>query len=47
MQKRCKEGERCCKGRTTIHKSVIESTTSHKGANNGRSIAKGDGDGVA
>jgi len=45
MQKRCKGGGRCCKGRTIIHKSAVEST-SHKGANNGRSITKGNGDGV-
>ncbi len=41
-----KEGKCCCKGRTTIHKSVVKSTTSHRGANNGRSIVKGDGDGA-
>ncbi len=41
-----KGGERCFKGRTTIHKSAVESTTSHKGVNNGRSTTKGDGNGA-
>jgi hypothetical protein len=41
------KGGKCCyEGRTIIHKSAIESIASHRGANNGRSIVKGDGDGV-
>jgi hypothetical protein len=36
----------CCVGRTSICKSVVESTTSHKGVDNGRSTMKGDGDGA-
>jgi len=43
----CKGGKSCCKGKTSIHKSAIESTTSHKGVDNGRSTTKGNGDGVA
>jgi hypothetical protein len=34
----------CCEGKTTIHRSVVESTISHKGVDNGRSTLKGDGD---
>jgi hypothetical protein len=41
-----KGGECCFEGRTTIHKSAVESTTSHRGVNNGRSTIKGDGDGA-
>ncbi len=41
-----KGGERCCKRRIIIHKSVIESIASHKGVDNGRNTTKGDGDGV-
>jgi hypothetical protein len=41
-----KGGERCCEGRTTIHKSAIESIANHRGVDNSRSITKGDGDGV-
>jgi hypothetical protein len=41
-----KRGERCFEGITTIHKSAVESTISHKGVNNGRSTTKGDGDGA-
>jgi hypothetical protein len=44
--KGCKGKECCCKGRTIIHKSAIESTASHRGANNGRSTMKGNRDGV-
>jgi hypothetical protein len=40
------KGGECCERRTIIHKSAIESTTSHKGANNGKIITKGDGDGT-
>ncbi len=40
----CKGGERCCEGITTIHKSALESTVSHKGVDNGKSTSKGDGD---
>jgi hypothetical protein len=36
--------ERCYEGRTFIHKSVVENTANQKGANNGRSTMKGDGD---
>jgi len=36
----------CCARRIIIHKNAIESTTSQKGADNGRSIVKGDGDGA-
>jgi hypothetical protein len=39
-----KEGNHCCKGRTIIHKITIESTANHRGADNGISITKGDGD---
>jgi hypothetical protein len=43
----CK-GEKCyCEGRTFIRKSAIESIASHKGAQNGISTTKGDGDAVA
>jgi hypothetical protein len=42
----CKGGERCCEGKTTIHKSAIESITSHTGVDNCRSTTKGDGDGT-
>ncbi len=45
--KGCKGGEWCCEGRTSIHKSVIESTTSHKGVDSGKSTSKGDGNGAA
>jgi len=38
--------EHCFEGRTSIHKSAIESTASHRGVNNGRSTTKGDGDGA-
>jgi hypothetical protein len=41
-----KGGELCFEGRTSIHKNAIESTASHRGINNGKSIAKGDGDGA-
>jgi hypothetical protein len=41
------KGEECyCEGRIAIHRSAIESIASHKGAHNGRSTTKGDGDGV-
>ncbi len=33
--------------KTTIHRSAIENTTSHKGADNGKNTMKGNGDGVA
>ncbi len=39
-----KGGECCCEGRTTIHINAIESIASHRGVDNSRSIAKGDGD---
>jgi len=42
----CKGGEHCCEGRTTIHRSVVESATSHRGVDNGRNTTKGDGDGA-
>jgi hypothetical protein len=32
--------------RTVIHKSAINNIASHKGADNGRSIVKVDGDGA-
>ncbi len=32
--------------RTVIHKSAIDNIASHKGADNGRSIVKVDGDGA-
>ncbi len=42
--KGCKGGrKRCCEGITTIHRSAVESTIRHKGANNDRSITKGNG----
>ncbi len=44
--KGCKGGERCCSGTTTIHKSVGGSIARCKGASDGISIMKGDGDGV-
>ncbi len=40
----CKGGEHCCKGKTSILKSVIENTKSHRSTNNGRSTTKGDVD---
>jgi hypothetical protein len=43
----CKGKEYCYKGRTIIHKSVVESTASHRGVDNGRSTMKGNKDGVA
>jgi len=39
-------GKRCCIGRTAIHRSAVESTTSHKGVNNGKSTMKVNGDGA-
>jgi hypothetical protein len=44
--KGCKGGECCCDRTKIIHKSVGGSTTRHKGASDGGSIAKGDGDGA-
>jgi len=44
--KGCKGGKRCSIGRTTIHRSVDEHKVSHKGANNGRNIAKANGNGA-
>jgi len=44
--KGCKGGKRCFARRTIIHRSVVEHTISHKGANNGKSITKADGDGA-
>ncbi len=41
-----KGGECCFLKKTSIQKSAVESTTSHKGVNNGRSPTKGDGDGA-
>jgi hypothetical protein len=45
--KGCKGGEHYCVGRTTIHISTINSIASYIGVDNGRSMTKGDGDGVA
>jgi hypothetical protein len=42
-----KGGECCYVGRTTIHRSVVEQTSSQIGVDNGRSTMKADGDGVA
>jgi hypothetical protein len=41
-----KGGERCCAGRTTIHRSAVGNTISHKGVDNGKSTMKANGDGV-
>ncbi len=38
--------EECCCARTIIQKSVVDSTTSHKGEDNGRNTSKVDGDGA-
>jgi len=46
VQKGCKGGKCCCTRKTIIHKSVVDNIASHRGANNGRSITKVDGDGV-
>ncbi len=43
----CKRGERCYTRRTTIHTSAVNSITSQRGVDNGRSTMKGNGDGVA
>jgi hypothetical protein len=41
-----KEGECCYAGRIYIHRIVVEHTTSHKGADNGRITTKVNGDGI-
>jgi len=38
-----KGGKHCCGGRTIIHRSKCGCITSHKGAGDGRSTTKGDG----
>ncbi len=43
--KRRKGGKCYYEGKTTIHRSVVECTASHKGADNDRSTMKVDGDG--
>jgi hypothetical protein len=43
----CKGEECCCARRTIIHRNVVDSATSHRGANNGRSTTKVDGNGAA
>jgi hypothetical protein len=35
-----------CVGRIIIHRSAVDSTTSHKDADNGKNTTKGNGDGV-
>jgi hypothetical protein len=41
-----KGGKGCCKGRIVVHRNAIESIASHKGADNGTSTMKGDGNGA-
>jgi hypothetical protein len=43
---RCKGRENCYVRITTIHKSAVECTSSHRSVDNGKSIGKVDGDGV-
>jgi hypothetical protein len=45
--KGCKGGEHCQGKRTTIHKNTSGSTIIHKGASNGKSTLKDNGDGKA
>ncbi len=47
MQKDTREENVCCARKTIIHKSVVDSATSHRGANDGKSIVKVDGNGAA
>jgi hypothetical protein len=42
-----KGGKHCCEGRTSIHRSVIESTVNHKSADNGKNTSKANGDATA
>jgi len=41
-----KGGECCCARRIIIHRNAVESTTNHKGVDNGKNTMKGDGDGA-
>jgi hypothetical protein len=38
--------KRSYKRKTTTHNSVVESTSNHKGVDNGKSTTKGNGDGT-
>jgi hypothetical protein len=46
MQKDTREENVCRARKTIIHKSVVDSATSHRGANDGKSIVKVDGNGA-